>query len=86
MKKCSRSKAHLALRAVYIVFQVLDDAALQNRMLLNTFEGGEVGQSGMMVGQRLPIDGGPEVDQGGMIEGTLQKVWRHSVTVVASTR
>ena len=54
MKKCSRSKAHLALRAVYIVFQVLDDAALQNRMLLNTFEGGEVGQSGMMVGQRLP--------------------------------
>ena len=39
-----------------------------------------------MVGQRLPIDGGPEVVQSGIIEGTLQKVWRHSVTVVASTR
>ena len=33
-KKCSRSKSHLALRAVYVVFQVLDDTALQNKMLL----------------------------------------------------
>ena len=39
-----------------------------------------------MVGQRLPIDGGPEVVRSEVIEGTLQKVCRHSVTVVASTR